>query len=123
MRFLYSFIFVVFTTSICFSETGKKESNPFIFHSAGLGAVTCYEFLHPGQMDFIGRDFTVLAWVQGYMTAKNYYSDYDVALLTLNVDEQIVIIKIYCEEHKRDKVRNAAEYLYGELYKKGKQEK
>lgn len=122
MRLFYMLIFMVFSTKICFAENDKKESNKSF--TVGLGAITCYDFLYPGyQKDFSGRDFAVFAWIQGYMTAINYYTNNDVALLSLDVDEQLVIIKVYCEEHKRKKVIYAADYLYGELLKKSKQEK
>lgn len=122
MRLFYVLIFMVFSTSICFAENDKKESNKSF--TVGWGTITCYDFLHPGyQKDFAGRDLAVFAWIQGFMTAKNYYTNDDVALLSLDIDEQLVIIKVYCEEHKRNKVIYAADYLYGELYKKSKQEK
>jgi len=90
----------------------------------GPGVITCYEFLHPTKgYEGRGRDDSFLYWAQGYMTSKNIYSETNIHLSTIDIDEQIVIMKVYCEEHKRDRVYDAVEFLYNELYKKGKQEK
>jgi hypothetical protein len=111
---LYCFLFLFFLIGKVYAENAI---------GIGWGVFTCYEFLHPSRdEDFRGRDMEFMNWAQGYMSAKNLYSRTNISL-KYDLKEQIVILKIYCEEHKRDMFYLSVENLYEELSKKGKQEK
>jgi hypothetical protein len=118
---LYSFILLISTHISCFAETDKKMNDSFV---AGAGAIICYDFIHPKkENDYVGRDNVFLTWAQGYMSAYNQLGDKNeesVNLGIISLEEQIVILKIYCEDHKRNSFWGAAINLYSELYKKGK---
>jgi hypothetical protein len=116
---LYSIFCFGFMIGVCFGGSSAKESNT----GSGVGVITCYEFLHPGNSGYENRDIVFLSWAQGFMTAKNVYGDYKVDLFTMGIKEQIVAVKVFCEEHKRKLFVHAVESLYQELYEKGKQEK
>ncbi len=116
---IYSIFSFVFMVSFCFGKSDVKESSTGI----GVGVITCYEFLHPGNSGYENRDIVFMSWAQGFMSAKNVYGGYSVDLSTIDVKEQIVALKVFCEEHKRKLFVHAVESLYQELYEKGKQEK
>jgi|694.fasta_scaffold44720_10 hypothetical protein len=119
---LYSFLLLIYSSVLCVAEVSQKEKDHGQVY--GWGMLLCYDFLHPSNgQDFLGRDYAIFSWIQGYISGKNVYSSYDANVESISKDEQIVIIKTYCEEHGRDRIAIAAEYLYEELYKKFKQEK
>jgi hypothetical protein len=121
-RIFYSFILLIYSSVLCVAEVSQKEKDRGQVY--GWGMLICYDFLHPANgQDFIGRDYAVFSWIQGYISGKNVYSSYDANVESISKEEQLVIIKTYCEEHGRERIGIAAEYLYAELYKKGKQEK
>ena len=82
----------------------------------GVGVVKCYEFIDKSKDNFL-RDNAFLSWAQGYMTAVNTYTGIDVDLTTINVEEQLVIMKDFCEKNKRSFVAESVEYLMKELKK------
>ena len=116
MRLVHSFFYFIFFTSFAFAENDSDKT----YNAIGWGTMTCYEYLHPGGKDFVGRDSHIFAWAQGFMSGKNVYAGYDIGLLSIRTEEQEVIMKVYCEEHKRDSVSKAVEFLYEELWRKSK---
>jgi len=116
MKFFYSLLFFILFTNISLAE----NSNDKISTAGGIGVMSCYEYLKSNRYDFGGKDyFIVLAWAQGFMSAKNTYANYKVDLFSLDIEEQIIVIRLFCEEHKRSKIYNAIDFLYEELWRKG----
>jgi hypothetical protein len=108
-RFFILFFCLFIGVNPCFAENEKPK------YGIGWGVFTCYEFIHPkAGEDYVERDYMFFAWAQGYMSAKNMYSKTNIPL-KYDPNEQLVIMKTYCEEHKRNPVAYAVEYLYNEL--------
>jgi hypothetical protein len=107
---------MIMAIKICFAESNEGKKS---YHTIGVGTVICYDFLHPSDgKQSSTRDAIFMSWAQGYMSAKNLYSEYNTILGSMDIDEQLVIIKIYCEEHKRNVVLFAVDNLYTELLKR-----
>ncbi len=113
------------TLSLCFILfTGFAYAENYsdkLYPAVGFGTITCYEYLHPNrERDFVGRGIHIFSWAQGFMSGKNVYGEYNIDLLSISIEEQEVIMKVYCEEHKRDSVAKAVEFLHEELWRKSK---
>jgi hypothetical protein len=115
----YSFVLLISSYISCFAESNKKDE----FTAVGIGVTYCYEFLHPGDQSYTNREASYMGWAQGFMSAKNVYTKNNIDLLFIDPKEQMIILKIFCEENKRKLFGNAVEHLYSELYQKSQQEK
>ena len=111
MRLSFFTIIIILLSSLCYAESSNKKST-----GMGVGVVKCYEFIDTSK-DYFLRHNIFLAWAQGYMTAVNAYTAIDVDLSTINVEEQLVIMKDFCEKNKRSFVVESVAYLMKELKK------
>ena len=111
MRLSFITIIVILLSSLCYAESSNKK---YLF--VGVGAAKCYEYIDKSK-DYITRDQLYHSWALGFMTAKNTYAGVDVDLTAISNEEQIVIMKDYCEKNKRSFVADSVEYLMLELKK------
>ena len=111
MRLSFFTIIIILLSSLCYAESSNKK-----YYSVGAGAAKCYEFIDNSK-DYNLRDKLYLSWAQGFMTATNTFTGISVDLTTISNEEQIVIMKDYCEKNKRSFVSDSVQYLMKELKK------
>ena len=111
MRLSFFTIIVILLSSLCYAESSNKK---YLF--VGVGAAKCYEFIDKSK-DYHLRDMIYLSWAQGFMTATNTYTGISVDLTSISNEEQIVIMKDYCEKNKRSSVADSVDNLMMELKK------
>lgn len=101
--------------NVSLAENEKEKADVI-----GWGAFTCYEFINPSkEKNFIGRDRLFFSWAQGYMSAFNVLSHNDnVDFFSIDPAEQLVILKVFCEDNKLKAFAISVENLYLELLKK-----
>lgn len=112
MRLSFFTIIVILLSSFCYAESSNKK-----YYSVGAGAAKCYEFIDNSKDYNLRRDKLYLSWAQGFMTATNTFTGISVDLTTINVEEQLVIMKDFCEKNKRSFVSDSVQYLMMELKK------
>lgn len=114
-KIFYSFVLLISSYTFCFGKASEIT---------GEGAVLCYEFISPSNKgNNKTREEFFMAWASGYMSSKNVMSGKKVDLLSIDLDEQLAILKIYCEENKKSYFGIAVEYLYNELQQRSNTEK
>lgn len=111
MRLSFFTIIFILLNSLCYAESSNKKST-----GMGVGIVKCYELIDKSK-DYFMRNHMFLSWAQGYMSAVNAYTAMDVDLNTIDTEEQLVIMKDFCEKNKRSLVVESVEYLMMELNK------
>ncbi|NDB60355.1 hypothetical protein EB001_18175 [bacterium] len=109
MKLSFFTIIFILLSSLCYAESSHKK-----YGFVGHGALKCYEFIDKSK-DYYLRDLIIHAWAQGFMTAKNTYADLKLDLTSISNEEQIVIMKDFCEKNKRSFVADSVEYLMLEL--------